>query len=345
MALGVAILANSRPYEGLLVSIPVALYLTWWVFTNQRWAARVLSRRAMAPLTLLLVVAGMMAYYDYRVFGNAFTLPYQVNRATYASAPVFLWQQPRPEPVYRYKVMREFYSKWEMGDFLKARTPLGFLDATAQKLGTVLFFILGIVLLPPLILLPRAFMDRRVRFLMGAGVLFSVGLGMNVWLSPHYVAPFTCALYAILLQAMRHLRVWHPGNRPLGLALVRVLPLVCVLLAGLRVCSEPLKLSLPRWPTMWYGTEPLGLPRARVVAQLNGYPGRQLAIVRYAANHAAYDDWVYNAADIDKSKVVWAREMESGNSRELLEYFYDRRAWLVEPDFDPPRISPYPRRR
>jgi hypothetical protein len=130
----------------------------------------------------------------------------------------------------------------------------------------------------------------------------------------------------------------------MGLALVRVLPLVCVLLAGLRVYSEPLKLSLPRWPTMWYGTEPFGLPRARVLAQLNGYPGRQLAIVRYAPDHAPFDDWVYNAADINKSKVVWARETESGNSRELLEYFRDRRAWLVEPDFDPPRLSPYAQR-
>jgi hypothetical protein len=343
MALGVAILANSRPYEGLLLSIPVLGALLWWARAKTRPAASVCLRRAMAPAALLLIVAGMAAYYNYRVFGHAFTLPYQVNRATYASAPVFLWQQPRPEPVYRHEVMREFYSKWEMGDFLYARTLTGFLQRTAQKLGIVLFFFLGMALFPPLFLLPRALRDRRMRFLVAAGALYAAGLSVNVWLFPHYVAPFTCALYALLLQAMRHLRVWRPGYQPLGLALVRIIPVVCLILVGLRLCSEPLHLSIPRWPTMWYGTAPLGLPRAHVVAELEGYAGPQLAIVRYAPNHAPFDDWVYNAADIDKSRVVWAREMGTRNSPELLQYFRDRRVWLVEPDSNPPRISPYPR--
>ena len=344
MALGVAILANSRPYEGLLLSVPVAGALLWWAATKTRPAASVCFRRALAPAALLLMVTGMGAYYNYRVFGNAFTLPYQVNRATYASAPVFLWQQPRPEPVSRHKVMREFYSKWELGDFLYARTPAGFLHRTAQKLGIVLCFFFGAALLPPLILLPRVLRDRRLRFLVAAGAIYGAGLSVNAWLFPHYVAPFTCALYAILLQAMRRLRLWRPGNRPLGLSLVRVIPVVCLMLVGLRLCSEPLHLSIPRWPTMWYGTAPFGLPRAHVLAELEGHPGPQLAIVRYAPDHRPFDDWVYNAADIDRSKVVWARELETRNSLELLRYFRDRRAWLVEPDSNPPKISPYPRR-
>jgi hypothetical protein len=219
------------------------------------------------------------------------------------------------------------------------------LHRTAQKLGTVLLFFHGIALLPPLIMLLQVFLDRRLRFLIAAGAIFGVGLSLNAWLFPHYVAPFACALYAILLQSMRHLRVWRPGNRPLGLALVRTIPVVCLLLAGLRLWSEPLNLSIPRWPTMWYGTEPLGLPRARVLAQLEANFGPQLAIVRYAPDHAPFDDWVYNAADIDKSRVVWARETESGNSLALLQYFRNRKVWLVEPDSSPPKISPYPVRR
>jgi hypothetical protein len=342
MALGVAILANSRPYEGLLVCAPVAFALLWWVATKARPAVSVLLRRAMAPAALLLIVVAMDGYYNHRVFGNAFTLPYQVNRATYASAPVFLWQRPRPEPVYRYKVMRDFYSKWELGDFLYARTPTGFLNRTAQKLGTVLLFFFGIALLPPLIMLPRVFRDRRLRFLIGAGVIYAAGLSVNAWLFPHYVAPFACGLFAILMQTMRHLRVWRPGRRPLGLALVRAVPVVCLMLVGLRLCSGPLNLSIPRWPTMWYGTEPLGVLRARVLAELESYPGAQLAIVRYVPEHAPFDDWVYNAADIDKSRVVWAREAETGNSPDLLRYFRGRKVWLVEPDCRPPKISPYP---
>jgi len=340
MALGIAILANSRPYEGLLVCVPVACALLWG-WAKARPAPAVVLRRAIAPAALLLATAGVDAYYNHRVFGDAFTLPYQVNRATYASAPVFLWQRPRPEPVYRYKVMREFYTGWELGDFRYARTLAGFAHNEALKLGTVLFFFFGLALFPPLIMLLRALRDRRVRFLIAAGIFYAAGLSLNAWLFPHYAAPLTCALYAILLQAMRHLRVWRPGRQPVGLALVRIIPIVCLVMAGIRAYAGPLQLSIPRWPTMWYGTEPLGLPRAHVQAELESYPGTQLAIVRYATGHSPFDDWVYNAADIDRSKVVWAREPETQSSRELLEYFHGRRVWLVEPDSRPPRISPY----
>jgi hypothetical protein len=342
MALGAAILANSRPYEGLLVCVPVGFALVWWMAAKGRPAGSVLLRRALAPAALLLVVAGMMAHYNYRVFGNSFTLPYQVNRATYASAPVFVWQVAAPAPLYRHKAMRDFYSGWEMKDFLYAKTPAGFLHGAAKKLGILVFFFFGVALLAPLIMLPRVLRDRRLRYLLAAGAVFGIGLTLNVWFFPHYAAPFACAVYAILLQAMRHLRVWRPGSRPLGLAIVRTIPLVCLFLAGLRLYAEPLGISLPRWPVMWYGTAPLGLPRAHVAAELRGHSGPQLAIIRYAPDHAPFDDWVYNAADIDGSKIVWAREMEAGNSRDLLRYFRGRTAWLVEPDENPPRISPYP---
>ncbi|MGD1108446.1 MAG: hypothetical protein ABR865_15505, partial [Terracidiphilus sp.] len=54
-----------------------------------------------------------------------------------------------------------------------------------------------------------------------------------------------------------------------------------------------------------------------------------------------FDEWVYNRADIDGSKVVWAREMNAADNSELIHYYGDRRVWLVEPDAIPARIEPY----
>ena len=341
MASGAIILGNSRAWEGLLVCAPVLAALIWWVARKPHPPAGVLVRRAIAPATLLVFGALLTGYYNYRVFGNPLTLPYQLNRATYASAPVFLWESPRPEPSYRHRVMREFYSKWELGDFLYAKTPAGFVSRTAQKLGIVLFFFFGPALFAPLIMLPWVVRDRRVRFLIAAGGVLTLGLSVNAWLSAHYVAPFVGGLFVMLLTAMRHLRAWRPGQRGCGVALVRTIPVVCLLLAGLRVFAAPLGIAIPRWPTMWYGTEPLGLPRAHVLAELEGYPGKQLAIVRYTAAHSVFDDWVYNAADVDRASVVWAREMDGPANRKLLKYFRDRRVWVVEPDSIPPKISPY----
>jgi hypothetical protein len=339
MALGVAILANARAWEGFLLCLPVAVALIWWVATGVHPPAAVLARRAAASVALLVVTAALMGYYNYRVFGNPLTLPYQVNRAQYASAPVFIWETPGPEPVYRHRVMREFYSEWELGDFQYAKTLRGFLSRTAQKMGTVLFFFYGTVLFVPLIMFHRVAANRRVRFLVLAGAFFALGLSMSAWLSAHYVAPFVGGVYVLLIFAMRYMRAW----RPCGLAMVRFIPVVCMLLALVRVGAEPLGIATRRWPTMWYGTEPLGLPRAMVVRELDGYPGKQLAIVRYTPEHNVFDDWVYNAADVDASRVVWAREMDSAANAELVQYFRSRKVWLVEPDEVPPRISPYPR--
>jgi len=343
MALGVAILANSRPYEGTLLCVPVGCILLWWTATKANVPAIVLVRRALLPLALLNAVASLDGYYNYRVFGDPFTLPYQLNRATYASAPVFIWQQPHPEPVYRYKEMRDFYSGSKLTLFLEARTPGGFLRGSVKKAGIAVFFFCGIALMPPLVMLPRVLRDRRLRLLIIVGIVTVAGLCANAWLFPHYLSPFAAGICAILLQSMRHLRTRRRGDRSRrGLALVRIIPVICLLLAGLRLFAAPLNLQIPRWPSMWYGTEPLGIPRSRVLAALEAMPGQQLAIVRYSPEHAPFDDWVYNAADIDRSAVVWARETADHDAK-LLRYFRTRNVWLVEPDSDPPKISPYPR--
>jgi len=240
--------------------------------------------------------------------------------------------------------MRDFYTNWELKEFQYSRTPAGFVRRNAQKLGIVVCFFFGLVLVPPLLMGLRVVRDRRVRFLIVAGVVFGLGLSLNAWLFPHYVAPFAGALYVLLLQAMRHLRLWRPGGEPSGLFLVRAIPVICLALVAVRLWAEPLKISVGRWPAvfMWYGTEPIGLDRARVLADLESRPGRQLAIVRYVPSHSPFGDWVYNAADIDKSKVVWAREMDMASTSRLIRYYKDREVWLVQPDSSPPRILPYP---
>jgi hypothetical protein len=40
-------------------------------------------------------------------------------------------------------------------------------------------------------------------------------------------------------------------------------------------------------------------------------------------------------------KVVWANDMGPQQNQELIEYFKDRKVWLVEPDVIPTKISDY----
>ena len=85
----------------------------------------------------------------------------------------------------------------------------------------------------------------------------------------------------------------------------------------------------------------IGPERMALEAQLRSLPGPQLVLVRYGPNHDPLLDWVYNGADIDGQKVVWARDMGAEKNRELIRYYSDRRVWLLEADEVPPKLTPY----
>jgi hypothetical protein len=348
LALGIVVLAMSRPYEGLLLSIPVAVVLGRWIlFGKNRPAPAVLIRRAALPLVVLIAGAAWMGDYDYRAFGNPLTLPYTLNRATYAVAPYWIWQSPRPEPAYRHPVMRDFYVKQELPVVTNFHTVAGFVVQNIFKPINLLRFYAGVALLAPLLMLRRTLGDRRIRFLVVGGLVLMAGMFIELVALPHYVAPFTVAFYVIGLQCMRHLRVWAPAGRPVGLGIVRALIVTCIAMAALRAWAQPLHLQLANWPPSawtanWYGPGELGEPRVRVLAGLEQQPGKQLVIVRYSKNHNPVWEWVYNAADIENSKVIWAREMDAENNLELIRYYHDRKVWLVQPDLNPISVSAYP---
>ena len=84
------------------------------------------------------------------------------------------------------------------------------------------------------------------------------------------------------------------------------------------------------------------LDRARVLNKLKSLPGQQLVIVRYAASHNPENEWVYNDADIEHAKVVWARDMGDHDNEELVEYFKGREIWTLYPDESPLRLELVP---
>jgi len=346
LAAGLILLGTSRLYEGILLGLPVLCLLIWWIFFGKnRPAAAVLLRYTALPLALIVAAGSWMGYYNYRVFGSPMTLPYSVDRAQYGVAPYFVWQSQRPEPLYRHQVMRKFYEQQEFDGFQKIHNISGFVPQTLLKAAEGIRFFAGIVLLVPLIMLRRVLLDRRIRFLVLCVLVLMAGQLAEIYLFPHYLAPFTAAFYAIGLQAMRHLRLWTQGsNQPVGLALVRLTVTLCVVLAGLRLYAKPLRLELSgAWASEWYGHRlESGAERAKIAVDLGNQPEKALVIVRYSPDHQPLDEWVYNAADIDNSKVVWAREMDEAENLALIHYYKGRSVWLVQPDLKPVNVSLYP---
>jgi hypothetical protein len=347
LALGIVILALSRPFEGLLLCLPVSFALARWAFFSARRPplGRLLLRAAL-PLGVIAAGLGWLGYFDKVAWGSPFTLPYTVGRAQYATAPYFIWQSRRPEPHYNHPVMRAYHNETEQNVANRGKGPVDYLLVKVLNALVSIQFFAGVALLPPLIMVGRVFRDRHIRFIIVCVLVLTAGMSIQVFLLSHYLAPFTAAFYAIGLQCMRHLRVWTPGGRPAGLTLVRLLVLICVLMGVARVYAGPLHLALPEYPAeawnrIWYGPDHFGTERVRVEDYLRSQPGKQLAIVRYSDRHNLFNEWVYNSADIESSPVIWAREMDQAHNRELLDYYKNRTVWLVQPDQRPALVSKY----
>jgi hypothetical protein len=51
---------------------------------------------------------------------------------------------------------------------------------------------------------------------------------------------------------------------------------------------------------------------------------------------------VYNGADIDGARVVWAHTRGPESDGRLMRYFNNRHVWLLDVEGGSPRLTPYP---
>jgi hypothetical protein len=165
-----------------------------------------------------------------------------------------------------------------------------------------------------------------------------------VFFLPHYAAPLTALNLALVIQALRHVRVWRWDGRPAGVFLVRTLPLVYAAALTIRLLAPGLGLPLTETSLWWLRLTPSerGLERAHLLQHLQRMPGQHLVIVRYGPEHdpGQQTEWVYNRADIDRAKVIWARDMGDAENASLLEHYRNRQIWLIEPDRHPIDLRP-----
>lgn len=336
MGLGIAILANTRPYEGLVFSLPIGVALAVWIVRQKKIRVSIVLRRVVLPAALILAATGaFMGYYFWRVTGDPLVMPYQVNRQTYAVAPYFIWQKPRPEPVYHHAEMRKFYTDVEFWSYRQGKTIRGFWQRFRQRVSMLWGFYVGAVFALPALAFPCLFRDRRMRLpLVVAGIVVGGNL-VETWTLVHYLAPALGLFFLLLVQCMRHLRLYRWKGHPIGHGLVRAVPALCVAMIVIRVTAmaSGTRIEQPR--------QVADAKRIAVTHELQSMPGKQLVIVHYSPTHNVHDDWISNRADIDASHVVWARDMGDDGNQELLNYFRDRRAWRINADDASARLQAY----
>jgi hypothetical protein len=327
---GLLLLANTRPYEGLLLSIPVAAMIVIWLIRDKTIPIADRLRRVVLPISAVLAMgAGFTLYYNWRVTGNALEMPYKHNQKIYGTPTPFYFQPPLPEPpaVGAFKDLRDNFL-WQRENYL-TRWPLSDLaTATRAKLNTLWDFYFQPAMTVPLLFLPLIWRKRHLRPLLLAAIFVLVGIGLYPFFFAHYAAPVFAVFLLIVVQGLRYVRSFEWKRRPVGVFVFRSI----LLLVLCTTASEAL--------SPWIGQR--RTIRSDVLRRFESAGGKHLVLVRYKPAHNFHFGWIYNNADVDSSTVVWARDLDPKSNEEIIRYYRDRNVWLLQADEQPARLSQYP---
>ena len=368
LAMGLLILANTRPFEGLLAALPAGGVLLVYLFCQRT------SRRQFVPAAaLLLLGAFLMLAYNQRVTGSPWRLPYQVYEQQYDAVPSFIFQRLRPWP----KIQDASMEAAAVDTLAAWRWAHGFyrlVFATSKLLGFWQFAFGAVLSLPFLMLVWAERWPAAVHILQVAVFAAVQGLALQrflFWPSPN-PAWTVVLLLALLAQAgllVLYFRdYWERaalaalGLVALGLVLetwrfhshymAPVMPLAIVLLVqairrswtwtyGRIAPGKILALGLPVLTLAIAAAGSVGAPdpldlwaqqRANLEKRLQALPGRQLVIVHYGPQHDFYEEWVENRSDLQGAKVIWARERSAEQNCRLIASYPGRTVWLLDAD-------------
>jgi hypothetical protein len=336
LALGLIAIGYTRPFEGLGVAVPVVLALAI-AFRNR---LRVYWICVPAAALVLAAVAGLLLY-SKAVTGDPLRTPYAANQAAYGWPLGLPWFHV-PSVKLRHIELDRYYD-YEREAHDRNSSVAGELKHSTLKAQTLWRFYFGPALSIPLLMLPMVWRSRRLRLLfLTAGGTILLTLMQFVSL-PHYAAPAAACFLGLLVECMRQLRRVRRNARPIGLQLVLAAPMIMLLILAVRIGLEKSHLPFTQAVNFesWCCVEPGNQNKARILELLQKTGGKHLVLVKPKNNPNDFLQWIYNAADIDASPVVWARDMGAREDQALVDYFRGRDVWLVDPNVEPARITPY----
>jgi len=334
LGLGLGIEWLTRPFETLLLALAVSVFLAATGRASWRAMARVaaVAMVAVAPALVLTLL------HDRAVTGHWTTVPYMLSQYQYGVPASFTFQ---PNPTPHRALTQEQKTDYDLQVSVHGNSPES-VAAFVDRLGSRARFCRFFFPVPILLALPAFFMAlRRPGFWWVVLALAMLGIGTNFYpyFYPHYIAGVACLLILAGVTSLQQLNRWSPR-------VARLLFLLCavqfVFWYGLQLIAGwgpalALTDKYESWDFVNHGDPEERIAIDRRLAQA---PGKQLVFVRYGLRHPL-DQWVYNAADIDGSRVVRALDLGAEENEELRRYYPDRTAWLLEPDTQPVRLTRY----
>ena len=331
LGLGLAIHVLTRQYESIFLVLSVILFFLP--------APRALARAAPVAILLILPAVALTLLQNRQVTGSWTTLPNSLSRFQYGVPAAFTVQ---PNPVPHRDLTREQDLDYRVQSALHGDGTDSF-GSYMRRLGIRVRFYRFFFIAPLYLVLPLFFVtvhEFRFGWVLVTLLLFGLGANFYPYFYSHYIAAAACLFVLVSVTGLERLGKFSPDA-------ARLILFLCfahfLFWYGVHLfAGRDYSLAIRRYET-WDAINQ-GDPEGRISInhQLAQAPGKQLVLLRYGLRHT-FNEWVYNAADIDAARVVWARDLGPEENQKLLGYYPDRNAWLLEPDFRPPRLNPYPR--
>jgi len=328
---GWLILSITRPFEGLVFSVPFLVLLGVWLFRAKAKAGRRRLYSATAVIAIILAVgATAQAHYNRAVTGSFATIPYVEYQRQYEGVSEFLWRPIQSPPEFNNEVARSLYVGWAVPHREEQSTLAGLLAVKTREFVNGFAYLLQFSLWLPILVFLSFKKNPSERFVLIPVAAVSLALVSITWVEYRMLAPLAGPLVLLVVLGLKRIRSWSPGGRRVG----RVLALGVI---AATVMSLPLGLV----PFMQEPPNEMAQNRAKILRKLDLTAERHLVIVRYLPSHNYHEEWVYNRANIDTADVVWARERSPSENQNLLRYYPDRTVWLLDADDPNPTLRPY----
>ena len=342
LGLGIGLQLLTRPFESVLLLVAVALFFLPVLRNLKEW--RSLPRPAAVVLVAVLPAIGLTLLQNRQVTGSWTTLPYMLSQYQYG-VPATFTVQPNPTPHRALTADQQLDYDAQAAVHGKGTDAVqAYLERLAGRVRFYRFYFLA----PLYVVLPFFFLsvrEFRLLWIVLALLVFSLGANFYPYFYPHYIAAATCLFVLVSVTGLERLSRFKIRGYPAGREAALLLCLLCsaqfLFWYGFHLFADNNVSAAMRQYETWDFVNH-GDPDGRIAIndRLEQAAGKQLVFVRYWPRHM-FEEWVRNAADIDRARVVWALDRGSAENDGLRHYYPDRTAWLLEPDAQPPRLALY----
>ena len=342
IGIGAVIILGSRPYEGGVVCLLVGIWTLCKLVNPRRRTRTVENTRFWLDATISIAIVAVslvgQMWINRSITGKWSQLPYQLHEQQYGVAPVLIFQKPHEPTIgHRFEELSRFHRGWSMDAYQRCASVSGYCQMLLTRLqftwnhwGNALIFLPFVGLL---------FQPTR-RLTVELGIVFLLGLltiNLVPWAVPHYVSPLIPIAIIAAVRSMRYACLATSRSLPSTLS-HRSLELFVfsILLIGnvsqLYAISKARANFEPGWEETWAER------RSAIVQKLSQSGEDHLILVRYPVEHDIVNsEWVFNGADIPRSKVLWARFGETELNDRLQQQYPSRKTWLLT--FDPEGVE------